>query len=511
MRAFNEVIFDGEVAGTTAVYSDAFFDPLLSVVDELIVQAVCWLVSGNAVALRVALEHSNDDVNWVTKCGIIGPLALSATAVVTDVGSDDSLVPTGAYARLRIWLSGDSPAATVRVTACARKFWTDSGVGWNADFTGITPGALATLPAGLFLSRASSATVQTSAVSLVTSGIGNDVPRVGDDGTHAGLVIEETRTNLIPNGRDLTAGSWTAGSGVTTTADAATGPDGTASIADRSEVSSGGFSNYDPQVGAGAGTYTMSQWHQRGSANALAQLALMVDSTASFKALGGLAPAYWQRVAVTMTHTSGDVYSVPAIGMDGTAGGGIAAGPRDVITDLVQLEVGKFATEAIVTSGGTATRSGERLYLSDVAVLLDAGRLSLEMALQPKGSGTQYATNPYVWYIDASNYALIDATTQKLSLSIGGTAYEFTTAMSWAAGDTVELWLEGGGGLVVSRCQYRVNGGTAVDLGSSGSAQGTIAGGVAIDLLAKAGSAQWSAWLRRVRAWRSGRRPAWVS
>ncbi len=511
MRVFDEIVFAGPVVGTTAVYSHPFFDPLLSVGDDLVVEAVCSYTSGAYVRVRIDLEHSNDGLHWLPKCGLVTPTALTSAAVVVATGADDSLWPTAAFARLRLSLAGDAPAATVEVRACMRQGWAPVRVRWTADFTGHVQGSLTRLPGGLALARASAATVRTSIVTVTTNGIAANVARVGDDGSHTGLVLEESRENKISYARDITAGPWTTGLSVVTTANAADGPDGTASIADRSEVAKDGYSNYFGVTNATAGYYTMSQWYKRGSVAASAQIVLYVDSTGSFVASGGDAPEAWQRIAVTKNHASGDVYASPANGLDGTAGGGVLNAARDVLTDLMQLEFAQFATEAIVTSGAAATRAGERLYLVDVATLLDAGRMNLEISVQPRGASSEFANDISVWTIDGNNYATIQQSNRKLKVVIAATSYEFTTALSWSAGDTVDLWIEAGGGSLLSKAQYRVNGGTPVDLGASGSAHSAISSGVAIDLLCSGTASQWTAWVRRIRAYWNGSRPSWLA
>ena len=99
---------------------------------------------------------------------------------------------------------------------------------WSADFTALPAGAAPTLPASLVLRRASAATVQTGTSTVVTQGIGPDIARIGrpTDADPLGMIIEEGRTNLIADGRDLGTARWQAGSAATVTLNVSIGPDG---------------------------------------------------------------------------------------------------------------------------------------------------------------------------------------------------------------------------------------------------------------------------------------------
>jgi hypothetical protein len=508
MRLYNEVVLEEEVIGTGAAYSHPFFDALLTVADELVISVVAESVGGDATWVRVDLEHSNDHEHWTAYSTVVAPTFLATTSVGVTMGGCAPLNDCGAFGRLKLTLSGASPQAKLRIIATQRRRWVPSVAIWNADFSGISPGAANALPGDLRLSRASSGTVQSSATTVQAIAF-NDVARVGDDGAHWGLVFEESRTNEILDSRDIAAATWQTGSSVTTTTDTIAGPDG-ATLADRSEVGDQGYSNYTDQQPAAA-TYTLSAWSKRGSPGASWQLTLRTDTGSTNAAVGGAtAPAYWQRASVTAGHTSGVVYSIPSDGRDWTAVGGITNGARDQNTDMVQLEAGAFASEWISTSGTAKTRAGERLYHPDVTALLSRGRLSIEVRLQPKGSSSEYGADPYLWSIDATNYAKFVRSTGKFEIVIGGVSTGTSVPLTWARGATLDLWVAAGGGIDSVRAHARNDGGSVQDLGS-GAVLGELTATGELDLLCKGTTNQWSSWVLWIRALASGEQPSWVN
>lgn len=169
------------------------------------------------------------------------------------------------------------------------------------------------------------------------------------------LRIEGERTNNARSSRNRAGAGWSAGSLVTETSGQA-GPDGVAS-AYREEVQSLGFSRYivplatsNPCVfscyqKAGAGSDGSYQMRTRGTAFVY------------HEATSGLATA-WERGVMRVT----DAAAVIAIPCDGRAGTITFAGARDTITDLPQIEAGRFPSSPIIVPGNTAvTRPADTL------------------------------------------------------------------------------------------------------------------------------------------------------
>lgn len=377
---------------------------------------------------------------------------------------------------------------------------------WSVDFTDPFFAGMGAYDLGF--ARASTATAQWNAITVIDP-YGNDVPRFGGDGTRYGFIIEESRTNIVETARNLTGVGWNATAGVTP--NFAAGPDGllTASL---STALSGGFGAYWQQVKA-AGNYCFSLW-QKQSAAAPSSLDQSSDgvNAANSAALGGVNPAQWTRRVFPFLVNGGalNVTLVPVDGRDWSGIGGIPAANRSQLIDLVQIEVGKFATEAIITSGASQTRAGERLYKATGDSLVDGGRLSLEFSLWPKAASSGYGTNAVLWSKDAPNASFFLAGTMAVRTFFGGVNYDTPVAASWNAGDRVDVWIAIGGNLPCD-VQYRKNGGAAIKL-STGvpTTFGNLVVGGNLDLLNQATAAQLSCWCRGISAYRKGYKPSWV-
>lgn len=379
------------------------------------------------------------------------------------------------------------------------------------EFTTLTAGALTSVP-GLVFARASVATVQTGTSTLVTSGISADVARAGKrlDADKVGLVIEEARTNSLHHSRTFTTGSgWNAGSGTFTGGVAVTAPDG-AGTASRQQTSVGQFG----RVWTGtmpSGARVQSIWVRRHTGASGQHQWYAYDGTTVTSQLASI-PAGWSRlsIAITAAGTGGQVEVQSS--QDLTASGGGNPGALDNDLDLVQCEAGAFPTEAIVTSGAaTATRAGERLYHPAGTHLIDEGRVTFTVRLRPKGSSAQYSADMYLWKIDASNHARVDAATGAIIVTVGGVAYTTAAAMTWAANDTVDIFLAAGGGTDATAAKYRVNNGSATTL-STGSpdTQAALVASSTLDLLCNGTSNQFTAWVESIAFYKYGETPTWA-
>jgi hypothetical protein len=376
-------------------------------------------------------------------------------------------------------------------------------------FTGAALGNAGTLSStftGLNLTRASAATVQTSA-STVDSTPTTDQARIGSQGAAwgQGLVIEEARTNLEPHARSMT--SDTTSGAPTITEGAATGPDGTAAIGTRVQASSGA-----PWVLRGitqpAGFCTASSWIRATSGTTSMQF--VMGGTPNTGALGlTAAGTTWARLSKSLTNNNALTNFIRPDTRDWTASGGVVAAATDGIWDLKQFEAGQWPSEAIVTTGASATRAGERLWITSAATVIDTNRMGLAFTFVGKGTPAQISTGAvvYLWWIDASNNAFID-TAQKLNVQLGGVTVTSVVAIAWAAGDIVDVWVACGAGsnAVV---EYRTNGGAKTVLLNTALA-GNPSGASTIDILCSGTSNQLSCWLQSLTAYKKGQQPAWA-
>lgn len=122
MRLFHAQIYDENVEGTTALFTDPSHNGLLGSVEKLSIFAITDTVSGTSPTLLVQIEESGDQVHWVNKIGSaeIPATAISTTALTTLVGRDQGTQPSQGFLRLRVVLGGTSPKAHVRLWVTGR-------------------------------------------------------------------------------------------------------------------------------------------------------------------------------------------------------------------------------------------------------------------------------------------------------------------------------------------------------------------------------------------------------
>lgn len=411
----------------------------------------------------------------------------------------------------------------------------DSGILWTVDFRNSTVGPGGTLPNSLLFQRAlnsvsGSETVQTSDTTMQSAGFTADVPRIGQYGTDnqtRGLVIEHSDRTQGParnTNKSSTAWTWTNGSGGTIPSNTVNyvppsglstpNTTGTTNVASRITAAA----NTKGQVASvGFGYNRLSFWLRTATGTANWAGALR-DPTPIVTIMTATLGTDWQRIELDRQAFSGSFY---VCCNDSTLIPGISTAAQDFVVDFVNT-IGvangyNFTTESINTGGSdiTLTRNPERLYLANNAALIDNGRLSFEIRLRPKGAANQYGAAMKLFYIDASNYCEIDNTTQRMNLVMNGVSFNPATALNWNKKDILDLWVETGGGGLVSNLKYRTNNGTAVNLGSSGAPAPAIATGVAINLLCKSvlgtHSEEFTSWIQTMTAYKSGYRPSWAA
>jgi hypothetical protein len=396
----------------------------------------------------------------------------------------------------------------------------DDGVFFDLDF--LDPALLTTSPATIAavqayltarssaLTRASAATVQTSP-STVYASFGVDNPRVGNAGYGQGLVLEESRTNMLPDARDLAAVTWLVGGQPgTLTSNFADGPDG-AALADRMAATSGNqHGRYYSFASLANGTfYTASQWAKRPVNGVPSTTAIVLNRDASSYVVSEVALTdAWSRYALA-------AFNQPTTGVgayettDARALFGLAAAARDSLCDLHQVEAGAFATEAIITTGAGATRAADKLT-TQTANIVQGDRVGLELSFIPKyakadGPGTSDVLymSSVGWPNDTVLFGI-----NNVVVRAGASIVYNETGLNWSAFDLVDFWIEYGGNLP-TRCRYRLNGGSVVAL-PNGAAVPTL-GSLSATTSILSQSSPVSCWLRRVRAYAPGGRPLWAA
>lgn len=341
------------------------------------------------------------------------------------------------------------------------------------DFTQQSPGALV-LPTGLSFARASSGhSVQTGTNALLVGGAiaSNDVARIGRllDAHSYGILIEPARTNLLLNNRDQSAAGWAAGYQNTQTYNAAAGPDGSV-VATRNATLSGGYSRYQVLSLTVGQTYAASAWIRAESGTSEYRVGLLKDS-GSWTYAGGpgqTVDTSWARKSLVRVIPTGGATNV-FFSFDGVARvtpSSVAAQAADLYSDMGQVELGKYPTSAIITTGSTATRAAERLTVDSTRATQATvnGRLGFYVRFRAIAALTSMdaaaegqilfgvGTTCSVWISPTSRCVIInDASGTKWSQTAN-------SVITWARGDLVEMAAEMGNG--PSFFRWRINAGT---------------------------------------------------
>jgi hypothetical protein len=124
MRVFHSLVFDENIESSANLYTDASWNSQLGLPDKLTIFALTDTASGTPT-LSVAIEEGPDQVHWqgklstaTTTADIFSTFATTANQIL--VGRDAGTVPSAAFIRLRITLTGASAKAHVRLWVTGR-------------------------------------------------------------------------------------------------------------------------------------------------------------------------------------------------------------------------------------------------------------------------------------------------------------------------------------------------------------------------------------------------------
>ncbi len=204
--------------------------------------------------------------------------------------------------------------------------------------------------------------------------VGANVPRFDHDpltGECKGLLIEPSRTNILPNSFD-TESAWNSGSAGTLTRNAGIAPDGTMT-ATKAAISSNDIDT-SPALGpasagattqitiSGSTTYTLSIWAKASTTaqvgnNFKVRWKRITGDSVSAETTFALT-ADWQRYSTTGTTAANNTTMSCYVG--GVSG-------SEALVWGAQLEVGSYATSLIPTYGSSRTRGSDFAYLDGTA------------------------------------------------------------------------------------------------------------------------------------------------
>ena len=213
----------------------------------------------------------------------------------------------------------------------------------------------------------------------------NNVPRVeyDADGNRLGLLVEESRTNLITHSEDLTQTTWDKGSQTTVTLSTTTAPNG---VSGCSRVQFTGSSRGSNRVHSillpsplNSSTHTVSAWVKSTSgADQKFALKCTHGGVVDYFSADFTATSEWQRFDFSQAFGTGGTSAIVGIV------GGSAGNAADLEVWGFQFEGNaSFPTSYIKTTGSTATRSADvaSIPVADFGYNQSAGTVTVEFAL----------------------------------------------------------------------------------------------------------------------------------
>jgi hypothetical protein len=403
----------------------------------------CYSTAPTGSFSPTAGDATGDDTTDATTLTDASPTTsdTSATDSATNDDALDSTAPTDA-ATDGLPIPDTTPGETSVTPLLERRFG------------GMTGGAF-TPPTGVTWTGPNPYTVQVgpSAVSVVSL----ETPAVFSNGTVTGLQIEESRTNALTYSRSVTGGLWVTGS-ATETSTLVAGVDGTMVTLPRLSCGIGQYSNYHPMSAPITGVVRFSSWVSSPASSGNYQVA--VDDGAapsSTVSVSGTTATSWARViAPKLVVTAKTPNAHPCVGY---AAGGAAAETTDSVHDLMQFEVGGFATSAIITTGAPATRA-PTVWQEALATASAAGRVEIYLKLFPLGDAAAYTGTPTL--LAAGGTSLVFNAAAGTVTCSDGSHTSTSSTVSFKAFDALELKVSVGAGPCIVDARVNATGGANV-------------------------------------------------
>lgn len=403
------------------------------------------------------------------------------------IGTSNALITANTSTSLTMIVPPGVGTADVTVTTPAGSVTSTGAFSYllfKADFSALALGAMSALnfynATGLTFSRTTKSTVQVSSDSLVKT-VAIDEAAIGSpDGTKKGLVIQQKTRNIgggpgddAPRNLSVT---WTNGTAATVTPNYQAGPDGItpnvgSGILGCTRVS-GASGTYGPYGSTAILNTTtpvcFSAWER--STNAAGgggnmQMGANPNSiNANAKATIRSASDTWARMTLLKGATLENAITTVDC-RDYTVVSGATAQARDVLVDYVMFELGNFPTEA--TETGLTNRGADTVVHGALPSLYSSGRMRAYFAFYPKhastdvpvcndGTNSTSADKYYLLAKDSNTYVRIDVATMKVEIKTSAVSFHTSTnAMSWAAQDLVEIFIEMGSS--ATNIWYRLN------------------------------------------------------
>lgn len=265
--------------------------------------------------------------------------------------------------------------------------------------------------------------------------------------TPLGVLMEETRTNVLLRSQDFTTTWAVFGAAGPVTANTHTAPDGT-TTADTVAFSGAGGQIYQGP-GWAAATYTLSIYARSVSGTKQFRLKITINSVDNFSA-DFTATTTWQRFTFTIVASTG-VNNVACV--NGSSG---AAGP--LVVWGAQLEAGAFSTSYIPSVGSTVTRGADNISLLATSIPVNASAGTIAVEAYPGSTATDYwlavlsdttAANRHELYLNASVVG-------SLSVSASATQANITKGPA-----TVNALLKAAYGFAADNYAFTTNGAVA--------------------------------------------------